>query len=150
MVEYLKRVKDHNPSLRVEDIRLSRGQYLIAGPVVSDSGSMEFEEDRKLWVPITKEMKFVNVSKVLKRGDGCTLAEVGEYVVFSSITGESFNHLKPQPVIRNHFDDGGLYTLDEQNVRAVIPEAVVEQKKREVDGTSICCEKGRPREAADG
>lgn len=117
----VKKLAGHNPSYDVNDIRLAPKQYLIAGPVISDSDSVETTGG--IWVPATKDMKLTNTAKVLKVGEGCTLAKVGEYVVFSSITGESYNHLKPQPIYRDYFDESGIYTLGEECIRAVIPEA---------------------------
>jgi hypothetical protein len=115
----VKRQADHNPSRNWEDIRLEDQQYLVRGPVITER---EGETTGGIWIPIDKGMQIINVAKILKKGPGCTRAEVGEYAVFSSITGENFNHLKPQPVIRDYFDEEGLYTLHEENLRAVIPE----------------------------
>jgi hypothetical protein len=115
----VKRQADHNPSRSWKDIRLAERQYLVQGPVMNEG---EGETSGGIWIPITRDMRMINVAKVLKKGPGCTLAEVGEYVVFCSITGDNFNHLKPQPVYRDYFDEDGLYTLHEENLRAVIPE----------------------------
>jgi len=145
----IKRQLDHKPSRNAQDIRLADRQYLIQGPVFSDDMA---ETMTGLWIPVSKEMKERNVAKVLKAGPGCTLAKVGEYVTFAAITGESYNHLKPQPVYRDFFDDAGLFTLHEENVRAVLPEeqsvpiALLEVKE---DGKDCCCEKGGPLRAVD-
>jgi len=141
MTLLLKRQADHNPSMKVEDFRLGERQYLIAGPVLSRDGAAETQNG--LWIPITQDTKLINTAKVLKVGPGCSLASVGEYVIWTSITGENFNHLKPQPVHRNIFDEGGLFTLGEECVRAVIPEAVADsQAMRECDGTHCSSEQG--------
>jgi hypothetical protein len=145
----IKRQLDHRPSRKVEDIRLAERQYLIQGPVFSEDMA---ETMTGLWIPMSKEMKERNVGKVLKAGPGCTLAKAGEYITFAAITGENFNHLKPQPVYRDYFDDAGLFTLHEENVRAVLPEeeavpvALLEVKE---DGKDSCCEKGGPLRAVD-
>jgi hypothetical protein len=145
----IKRQLDHRPSRKVEDIRLAERQYLIQGPVFSEDMA---ETMTGLWIPMSKEMKERNVGKVLKAGPGCTLANAGEYITFAAITGENFNHLKPQPVYRDYFDDAGLFTLHEENVRAVLPEeeavpvALLEVTE---DGKDSCCEKGGPLRAVD-
>jgi hypothetical protein len=115
----VKRQADHNPSRNWKDIRLAERQYLVQGPVMNEG---EGETSGGIWIPITRDMRMINVARVLAVGPGCTFAKVGEYVVFSSVTGESFNHLKPQPVYRDYFDEDGLYTLHEDHLRAVIPE----------------------------
>jgi co-chaperonin GroES (HSP10) len=144
----VKRQANHNPSRRWQDIRLCDRQYLVQGPVFAET---ESETTGGIWIPVSKEMKTINVAKVLAVGPGCTRAAVGEYVTFSSITGENFNHLKPQPVYRDYFDEEGLYTLHEDQVRAVIPEAqaVPGVLLEECDGKDSCCEKGRPLSAVD-
>jgi len=145
----VKRQNNHNPSRRWQDIRLCEKQYLIQGPVFAET---ESETTGGIWIPVSKEMKTINVGRVLAIGPGCTRAAVGEYVTFSAITGENFNHLKPQPVYRDYFDEEGLYTLHEDQVRAVIPEAqaVPGVLLEECDGKGNCCEKGRPLSAVDG
>lgn len=139
----IKKQSNHNPSLKVEDIRLCEKQYLIQGLVTSEMGAAETEGG--IWIPYSKEMKVSNACRVLKVGPGCTLAKVGEYVVTNTITGENFYHLKPQPIHRHHFDEDGLYTIHEDLIRAVIPEG---EKLEERDGKDNCCSPGGPLPAA--
>ena len=116
----LKRIENFNPSMKIEDIRLAEKQYLVQWLIMGDSNSAETEGG--LWIPVNEEIKLMNIAKVLKRAKtGCLIAKVGEYIVFSSITGENYNHLKPQPVYRGFYDLEGLYTIHEDCVRAVIP-----------------------------
>ena len=145
----VKRQDSHRPSMSMGDIRLADRQYLVQGPIMADT---EAETKEGIWIPITKEMKMLNAAKVLKAGPGCSLANVGEYVVFSSITGENFNHLKPQPVYRDYFDEEGLYTLDEAHVRAVIPEAVRMEPGvllEDCNGKDLCCSERGPKPPPD-
>lgn len=145
----IKKQANHNPSLKMEDIRLCERQYLIQGLVTSEQGS---ETEGGIWIPFdAKKMKVVNSCKVLAVGPGCTRAKVGEYVVVNTITGENFYHLKPQPIHRHPFDEDGLNTIHEDLIRAVIPEAqgapgdLLEEK----DGKDIRSEEGGPLRAVD-
>lgn len=114
---YVKRNGNAVPSMKIEDIQLADGHYLIQGMVTHETDA---ETDGGIWIPVKKDMKVTTTLEVLKAGCKCTLAKVGDFVVVNSITGENFNHLKPQPIIRDYFDDAGLFVIHQDRILAVI------------------------------
>ena len=124
----VKGYKDHNPSLKISDIRLSPGWYLIKPLSLHDD---VVENDAGLFIPLGKNEAPPGISKVIKIADeGCNLAKVGDYVMSMTPGGNENDHVKPFPLNRVIGDiaENHLFVIQEKYIPLVIPPAKTENK----------------------
>ena len=125
---FVKGYKDHNPSLKISDIRLSDGWYLIK-KLSFKEGMVESEAG--IWMLVDGKNGEPDIAKVVKVADkGCDLAKVGEYVMIMVPGGNENDNLKPFPLVRvlGDLEENNFWVVHNDHIPLVIPPEKVVKK----------------------
>lgn len=125
---FAKGHKEHKPSLKIEDIRLSSGWYLIKKMIFKQD---MVESEAGIWLPIDGSEQPPNISKVIKCADkGCTLAIEGDYVMNSCPGGNEHDDKKPYPLVRvlGDLDENNYWVIHNDYIPLVIPPEKIQTK----------------------
>lgn len=119
---------DHDPSMDIDKIRLLDGSYLIQRWTIAEGEQNTGKTESGLFIVIKEKTLMPNAVKVIKRADkGCTLAEVGEYLILPVYRGDSHTDKLFTPLIRQP-DDKDYGIVFEKYAIGALPAADVEEE----------------------